>query len=1018
MNKAVADHSSSAEQPDAYPTGAVDPEAEADNAEMGANFGELTGRQLGAYVLDVRLGGGAMAIVYRAIDLNSKQPVALKLLNPSADAVLRERFRVEARTVRTLDHPHIVRTLSSGQSDDGITYMAMEMVEGDSLSTLLEQRHKISVLDACRLLAPIVRALAHAHEKGIVHRDVKPSNILLRRVPVGTAASVPIADADYAVIPLLSDFGIARALDAPELTSAGRTIGTPAYMSPEQCAGTRELDGRADIYSMGAVLYRCLVGRPPFVGATTQILHAHVYESLTIPEVVAKALPGTILDILRRALQKEPAARYDAAALLANDLDLLISQATGRTKTVADSTLTMPILFAASTGLENVATQVLVAGVGNAPARPLIPWVPPAAATTKSTIHSVPDNRRVSRRTNWLVIVVGILVSAALVGLGALAITTILPFTTRDNVAASDPPTPVRVVPTLAPSVVVSTAPSVTPPTPNLSAGTDSVGIMSTGKLTGTADRAASNGISATAALWITATAGLTQTQGVSQSEGISATEPTSATGTISNPNTTLDVATTWGDVQHYLRIGDWGRARFFLIDILVFAGQIESLGRGGLTPPIQARLAHEGMMGLPDDRFWSTWQAVFTRDELQRTLADSYIGSANLQIQASKLLTATYYLDAATVVQPTNELVASLAAATSDYFNTTAVLKVAATDNLSEAYTAYARDRAAAGAYCAAFDALLAVTGLTANASAGTELATYQTECEQIQGRSAGASPQEAPIGQIIYSTQEGSDYRIYRTLVPTTTVTVLVVDGGTQPSVSGSALAFYSRRPGADGLSGINWLSGRAPTDSFNRYTGAIEDAAESPPRWNAKTNQLVFSSKSQDDPKARIFVTDANFANNSRRELGRGEDPAWSPDGTTIVYQFAGETGNDPGLWLMDNNGNMLRRLTSGQDRRPIWSLDGRYLIFMRKMSAADWDLMRLDLESNQELALSAPGAQDGLPALSPGGTLVAFASDRGGNWNIYTVPLEGGEVTLLMPINGVLLNWLEHAIQWVN
>ena len=87
-------------------------------------------------------------------------------------------------------------------------------------------------------------------------------------------------------------------------------------------------------------------------------------------------------------------------------------------------------------------------------------------------------------------------------------------------------------------------------------------------------------------------------------------------------------------------------------------------------------------------------------------------------------------------------------------------------------------------------------------------------------------------------------------------------------------------------------------------------------------------------------------------------------------------------------------------------------------MLKMSAADWDLMRLDLESNQELALSAPGAQDGLPALSPGGTLVAFASDRGGNWNIYMVPLDGGEVTLLMPIKGVLLNWLEHAIQWVN
>ncbi len=1009
MNKAVADHSDQEEQPEVHATAAAAPGRESDAHEVGAGFSELTGRQLGNYLLKTRLGGGAMAIVYRGIELQSKAPVALKLLNPSADTILRERFRVEARTVGTLDHPHIVRTLGSGQSEDGITYIAMEMVEGDSLSALLEQRHKISVLDACRLLAPIARALAHAHAKGIVHRDVKPSNILLRRVPVGTADSVPITDTNYAVIPLLSDFGIARALDAPELTAAGRTIGTPAYMSPEQCAGTRELDGRADIYSMGAVLYRCLVGRPPFVGATTQILHAHVYEPLTIPEIVAQAVPGPILEILRRSLQKEPADRYRDVALLANDLDLLIGQTGGRTKAVADSTLTMPMLHAASSSLENVATQVLVAGVGNAPARPLIPWVPPASAATKSTnLNPVTAKRNVSRRTNWLVIGMGILVSIALVGLGTLAITTILPFVNPTGAVSSDPPT-------LVASQPLAITASQTPTSSGLVAGT---ALTSSAAITAPTAPPIVNGAQNITTTAVISNAVVTSTVANSQTTGITNTAPTSTTTAISETNQPLDVLSTWDDVEHYYRIGDWGLARYFLLDILVLEGKIESLGRGGLTPPVQARLAYVGMMGLPDARFWSSWQSVFTQDEMQRILVDSYIGSANAYIQANNLLTATYYLDAAVTLQPDSAVITTLARATTDYFNTTAVLKLAATEQLSQAYLAYARDRAESGAYCAAFDALLAVTGLATNARSSEELADYRKACDEIRGTATLTPPSEPLTGQIFYSTQEGGAYRIYRTVVPSATVTTLLVEGGAQPSVFGSTLAFYSWRPGEDGLSGINWLSGRAPTDSFNRYTGAIEDSADSPPRWNATTNQLVFSSKDNGDPKPRIFITTASFDDTSKREIGRGEDPAWSPNGTLIAYRFTGATGNDPGLWLMDSNGTLLRRLTSGQDRRPIWSLDGRYIIFMRQISELDWDILRLDLESDELLPLSAPGAQDGLPTLSPSGTLVAFASDRGGTWNIYTVPLAGGDAELLMPINGVLLKWLEHAIQWVN
>ena len=271
-----------------------------------------------------RLGGGAMATVYRAVDIESNQEVALKVLAPGADDILRERFRVEARTVSVLSHPHIVQTLRVGQVQNGFPYIAMELVEGDSLATLLERQNQLSVADSCLLLEPIARALSYAHSHHVVHRDVKPSNILLRHVPPGTPNSIQLAALPTPIIPLLSDFGIARALDAPELTTVGRTIGTPAYMSPEQCAGTRNLDGRADIYSLATVLYRCLVGRPPFMGATTQILHAHVYEALTIPELVAQILPPAMLSILQRALQKNPDDRYADMALFANDVAALL----------------------------------------------------------------------------------------------------------------------------------------------------------------------------------------------------------------------------------------------------------------------------------------------------------------------------------------------------------------------------------------------------------------------------------------------------------------------------------------------------------------------------------------------------------------------------------------------------------------------------------------------------------------------------------------------------------------------
>ncbi len=333
----------------------------------------LTGRQIGRYLVGKRLGSGGTAGVYQAFDQIQERTVALKILSPGADDAVRNRFQQEARTVASLKHPHIVKTLQVGDATaDGTAYIAMELVDGDSLAQLLKRRGRLSVAESCNLLAPIARALDYAHQQEIVHRDVKPSNILLRPFDPGPLSSLPPDDdsasalfeaeqlligapsgsgypashpaAELPVAPLLSDFGIARALDMPELTNEGRTIGTPAYMAPEQCASSREVNGRADIYALGAVLYRCLVGRPPFTGTTTQILHSHVYAPLSLPDDLLATLPPELIDVLRRSLAKKPDERYSAARDLADDLTAIAGRIQSHESALAEQTSTLTLV--------------------------------------------------------------------------------------------------------------------------------------------------------------------------------------------------------------------------------------------------------------------------------------------------------------------------------------------------------------------------------------------------------------------------------------------------------------------------------------------------------------------------------------------------------------------------------------------------------------------------------------------------------------------------------------------------
>lgn len=427
---------------DDEPTGGVSGETPGGWAP-GAGLADLTGKQIGRYLLGQRLGSGGVATVYRAYDQVVGQTVALKLLLPSADEKAYSRFRREATTASALRHPNIVRILQIGVAPMGqVAYIAMELVEGQSLADLLNERGRLRPAESANLLEPIARALSYAHGQGVVHRDVKPGNILLRPAQPGAANSVQLESLDFPVVPLLSDFGIARAVDAPELTSAGRTVGTPAYMAPEQCAGSREVDGRADIYALGAVLYRTISGRLPFVGSTTQILHAHVYEPLTIDDVVLRQLPPVLVEVLQRSMAKQPGDRYATAGAMADALALAAGRLPPRPGLSAQestATLTLSALPAVALPPEAPATTVLVPGAGGgaagapaspgaAPGRPptnpllrpttpaeVVPVAPPPMYTVLDEAEGVGGGRL--ERLNWAGIALGSVAALLVIGL-------------------------------------------------------------------------------------------------------------------------------------------------------------------------------------------------------------------------------------------------------------------------------------------------------------------------------------------------------------------------------------------------------------------------------------------------------------------------------------------------------------------------------------------------------------------------------------------------------------------------
>ncbi|HEX3233507.1 MAG TPA: protein kinase [Gemmatimonadales bacterium] len=253
------------------------------------------------YRLERELGQGGMATVYLARDLRHDRDVALKVLRPELSAVLgRERFLTEIRVTAKLDHPHILTLIDSGESN-GFLWYVLPLVRGESLRHRLARDRQLGVPEALAIAGAIAGALEYAHQRGVIHRDVKPENILLHEGE-----------------PMLTDFGIALALHeagGERLTETGLSVGTPHYMSPEQATAERRLDSKSDIYSLGAVVYEMLAGEPPFTGATGRAVIAKL---MTVPptplRTVRDAVPEHIDAAIVRALAKVPADRFPTAA--------------------------------------------------------------------------------------------------------------------------------------------------------------------------------------------------------------------------------------------------------------------------------------------------------------------------------------------------------------------------------------------------------------------------------------------------------------------------------------------------------------------------------------------------------------------------------------------------------------------------------------------------------------------------------------------------------------------------------
>jgi serine/threonine-protein kinase len=259
------------------------------------------GARIGPYRLGERLGEGAVGIVFEAVRDPDGTPVALKVLRPelAPSEVFVRRFEHEVRVARQLRHPNLVPVLDAGVAD-GVRYLAAPLVAGRSLAHRLRVEGQLGVEDTLAVAADVGAGLTAIHRRGLIHRDVKPSNVLL-----GDGRA------------LLSDFGLAKGAALTVLTKPGQLVGTPQYLAPELLEG-RDASPASDLYAFGCVVFECLTGRPPFTGTALEIALAHMEDEPPDPRGLRPELGDELARVLLSALAKDPGARPRTPAMYAN----------------------------------------------------------------------------------------------------------------------------------------------------------------------------------------------------------------------------------------------------------------------------------------------------------------------------------------------------------------------------------------------------------------------------------------------------------------------------------------------------------------------------------------------------------------------------------------------------------------------------------------------------------------------------------------------------------------------------
>jgi serine/threonine protein kinase len=369
---------------------------------------ELVGRTLGSkYRLDRLLGAGGMGGVYAATPVGGGAPVAIKVLSvadPTARERIAKRFAREARAVSALHCPHIVTVLDAG-SDQARPWLVMELLQGEDLGQRIRRDGRISVRDALHVGAQILVALGSAHEHGVVHRDLKPDNIFI--TPQG-GDPMFCKLLDFGMSKLLPNEGLTRAL---ALTKKGMAVGTPFYMAPEQARARDDVDGRVDLWALGAILFECVTGRPPFIGPTQeQVLIAICTTDAPDVRALRPEVPKPVAALIKRALARERDDRFISAWQM---LAAIVEAAPEEAKLLpasAHTALDMPIITPADTSASFSSTL---------PLGPLV--LPPDASGSYSPVPQRPRSR--PRSYHFLIIALCAVVLGVGVMLYVLALT-------------------------------------------------------------------------------------------------------------------------------------------------------------------------------------------------------------------------------------------------------------------------------------------------------------------------------------------------------------------------------------------------------------------------------------------------------------------------------------------------------------------------------------------------------------------------------------------------------------------